>query len=81
MKFHFIGRCPGEWGEGILMHLLSGGSQAVRQTFSQPGSPVGTAGAPWDSALTGMACLLPAHQERDHTQFRSFAHFCSPGAC
>lgn len=40
MKFHFIGRCPGEWGEGILMHLLSGGSQAVRQTFSQPGSPV-----------------------------------------
>lgn len=79
MKFHFIGRCPGERGKGILMHLLSGGSHTVRQTFSQPGSR-GTVGVPWDSALTGMAYLFPAHQGRDHTQFRLSAHFCSPNA-
>lgn len=49
--------------------------------FQPTRQPRGTVGVPWDSALTAMAYLFPAHQGRDHTQFRSSAHFCSPNAC
>lgn len=49
--------------------------------FQPTRQPSGTVRGPWNSALTGMACLFPAHQGRDHTQFRSSAHFCSPNAC
>lgn len=59
MKFHFIGRCPWEWSKGIPEHLLSDGSQALSQTFSQPGSPVAQLEFPGIRHLqSGHVCFL-----------------------
>lgn len=67
MKFHFIGKSPGEWGKGIALHLFSDGSQAGRQTFSQPGSPLVLSEFPrFSSHSTGVSvsCVSGSRQHR-----------------